>query len=380
MFKSTLYLCVIALMAFTISSASAKESESLMLKTYEVGDLVLQVNDRPLSEALKQQQQIGDNSFGGGMAGMGGGAMGGGGYGGDEFGRPQLATRQRDVSIDRLISIIQATVLRDTWSNMGGTGEIQSFGTGLVISQTAAGHQSIEDLLKSLRAGSGERRTLSIDARWLQLDSEGLEGLTDVKNGVRTVNREVLRHVTKHPKSLRAITNCFSGQLVYLTSGTRRNLVESWIPVVGSNEVPRTREHFATLNKSNSKASVQLVQSIQRSVGYQPVIKSVNFGSLLEIRPTQLVGSKTVVADLKSTITVAATPKQKEAAVNRGQGVPEVDQVAVETQELSTTLRMPLGEPVLVGGMTFRWPSEEKPDGKAAAKENPQMYLVLEIQ
>lgn len=65
----------------------------------------------------------------------------------------------------------------------------------------------------------------------------------------------------------------------------------------------------------------------------------------------------------------------------RGQGVPEVDQVAIETQELSTTLRIPMGQPVLVGGMTFRWPDDEKPvDAKAEAKENAQMYLVLEIR
>ena len=37
---------------------------------------------------------------------------------------------------------------------------------------------------------------------------------------------------------MRGMTHCFSGQLVYLISGTRRNIVSSYIPVVGSVEQP----------------------------------------------------------------------------------------------------------------------------------------------
>ena len=60
-----------------------------------------------------------------------------------------------------------------------------------------------------------------------------------------------------------------------------------------------------------------------------------------------------------------------------------MDRIAVDTQELSTTLRMPLGEPILVGGMTFRWPDSadgNPADRKADSEETAQMYLVLEIR
>ena len=67
---------------------------------------------------------------------------------------------------------------------------------------------------------------------------------------------------------------------------------------------------------------------------------------------------------------------------------PHVDRLAVEMQELATTLRLPLGEPVLVGGMTYLTPPlrqndaapADSTDPQSESHENPQLYLVLEIR
>src|SRR5205085_8198659 len=56
--------------------------------------------------------------------------------------------------------------------------------------------------------------------------------------GHPTVDRTVLAELTRRASSLRGLTNCFSGQGVYLISGTRRNVVRSYIPVVGSIDQP----------------------------------------------------------------------------------------------------------------------------------------------
>jgi hypothetical protein len=67
---------------------------------------------------------------------------------------------------------------------------------------------------------------------------------------------------------------------------------------------------------------------------------------------------------------------------------PRVDRLAVEMQELATTMRLPLGEPMLVGGMTYLTPplrqtndsGSDSTEPQADSSETPQLYLVLEIQ
>src|SRR5262249_8924403 len=141
------------------------------------------------------------------------------------------------------------------------------------------------------------------------------------------VNREVLAKLTRRPTSLRAITNCFSGQLVYLISGTRRNIVSSYIPVVGSIERPDDDSQFASITNLNENTSsrkqprIMFTQSgggaqgggSNRSVGYHPVTENPNSGALLPIRPTLTQGDPAAVVDLKSTLPFPA--EQTDAAL-----------------------------------------------------------------
>jgi hypothetical protein len=58
----------------------------------------------------------------------------------------------------------------------------------------------------------------------------------------------------------------------------------------------------------------------------------------------------------------------------------------MDTQEFATTLRVPLGVPVLVGGMTYVPPTigafhdAESTQPKEQSLDNPQFYLVLELR
>ena len=67
-------------------------------------------------------------------------------------------------------------------------------------------------------------------------------------------------------------------------------------------------------------------------------------------------------------------------------GMPQVDRVAIQMQKLATTLRMPLGEPILVGGMTYLTPNsgEGSPpapqESPADSGEQRQLYLVIELK
>jgi hypothetical protein len=235
-----------------------------------------------------------------------------------------------------------------------------------------------------------ERRTITIDARWLLLNSDDLDRLTATEaEGVATLDRRQLASLTRRPTTIRGLTNCFSGQLVYVVSGTRRNFISGYIPVVGSVEASRGDAQFAALRLG---ARVRFVADQAplgggKAVGYQPIVERSTRGALLEIRPTVMRDSKSAIVDLRSTLTIpggqslpVSDPSEPAPAP------PVVDRVAVDTQEFATTLRVPLGAPVLVGGLTYVPPAigtlhDIGPDqADQSALENPQYYLVLELR
>lgn len=401
----------------------AKSTEKLKLGTYEVGDLVVTVPDY-LTPNSDSGTDIGADyrggGFGGGGGGFGGGAPMGGRGGGpmmDAFGRvnpQQIGFDPNSITLPSLQNVIIKVVRPETWAANGtGEGQIEPIGASLVVLNTEDVHQLIAGLLQDLRHGSGARRSVSIDARWLLLNSDELDRLrVQGKDGDAqpTVDPKALADYTRRPTSLRGLTNCFSGQSVYLISGTRRNVVRSYIPVVGSIEQSNPATGWASAGTS----PFQFVQFGGREggrdggggegggygagggmtyggrgVGYQPVIQTPNFGVALKIRPTLIFGEDAVVVDLTSTITFPGMSSDGGATMSPpGGAAPPVDRLAVDTQELATTLRMPLGKPVLVGGMSYIAPSAsadaDAPDAaKPAAtpnQETRQLYLLLEIR
>ena len=237
------------------------------------------------------------------------------------------------------------------------------------------------------------------------LDSDDLEKLiTSDPQGKVQVDRRVLAEYTCLPSSIRGLTSCFTGQLVYLVSGTRQSIVTSVIPVVGSvgepeqfgaqfaaQGTPQGRFQFVSQPQGlGGFGEPRFAASGERSVGYQPVVETPNFGALLEIRPTLVPGDNAAIVDLRSTITVPGEPL-RDLAVQSHQAleVPKVDRVAIDTQELATTLNIPLGQPVLVGGLTYVTSSTLRMNqvadaapspANSARQETPQLYLILELR
>ena len=119
------------------------------------------------------------------------------------------------------------------------------------------------------------------------------------------------------------------------------------------------------------------------------MVEKSNFGALLEIRPTLIPEDNAVIVDLRSTITALGKPMAILAAQPpQTTGAPQVDRVAMDTVELATTVSVPLGQPVLIGGLTrvdsstlettsvggATGPAPEEPE------ETPQLCLILELR
>jgi hypothetical protein len=119
---------------------------------------------------------------------------------------------------------------------------MEPLGTALVVYQTPAVHHLIVGLLDQIREPSGRRKTMTIDARWLMLTSDELDSLlAKDSRGVPVADQKTLAAFTRRSGSICGLTNCFSGQLVYLIRGTIRNIVSGWIPVVGAIGTGRQR-------------------------------------------------------------------------------------------------------------------------------------------
>jgi hypothetical protein len=182
---------------------------------------------------------------------------------------------------------------------------------------------------------------------------------------------ELVRHAGKG-NHYRAQTTCFNGQTVHVASGRGRTFVTGMEPVVGT------------------------------GVGLYGVRTTiVQAGAMLEVTPVVTPDGKAAVLDLSSAVsnwdrpgaagaanapaTRPAVPLGVDAGVDirlteagaslpirTGAGpVPQVDRISVAAQQLKTTLRVPLGKPVLVGGMTME-PSAGEGDGR-------QLYLIVEV-
>jgi hypothetical protein len=383
-------LLVALCFALTSTASKGQEASQPVLKMYPVSDIVLQVADYPYPGEGARSGLMG--GFGGGGGGMGGGFGGGGGMGGGggafQVGRDEGGdSYSTAITVDELVQAIQTFVDPDSWNEQG---ELQVLGGALVVKQTPENHDLIAELLKEIRSSLGNRRTVSIDARWLLLSSDDLDALLDKENTAESTllaSRKQLDDHMRESSSLRAITHCFSGQKIYVVSGSKQNVVSGYIPVVGALEVEEELEPVVSRDGRVRAITVQHSEGMgpmrsESKVGYQPIVEKPNLGVLLELRPTLVGGEEQfAIVDLKSTLSFsaagAALPIQP-----MGNGLaPQVDRVKIETAELATTLRVPLGKPVIVGGLTQRpgQPVDASVDG-ADAQEAKQIYLILEVR
>ena len=141
---------------------------------------------------------------------------------------------------------------------------------------------------------------------------------------------------------------CFSGQTVHVVSGRTRTIIVGLNPIVGSN-----------------------------SVGYSPSIGNVRSGVTLQVTPhlEPEGGDQRVVIDLASNVTEVSNvngdkielPSTTQPSVDPSQYVDRANEI---NQEFRTTVRLPVGKKILVGGMTLE-PATHDEAGR-------QVYLVVQ--
>jgi hypothetical protein len=260
-----------------------------------------------------------------------------------------------------LKTLITDTIEPDSWRDAGGTvGSISELAGLLIITQTPKAHERIANLLGQVR--EDHLRTVRVQADWLTLKPEDAAMLlvepkagkaVSTKSNPRLVDPAVLQKLAALCPHWRVELNCFSGQTVSIASGRTRTAIVDQEPVVAQN-----------------------------AAALGPQVKQVRDGAVLEITPTLETTLDTVVVDVHSQVAnwtdagpapVAPTQVQvnpKDGAHLGGDSAANIDRLNLVTQDLRTAARVPVGPPVLVGGMTLE---------PAMGQSGAQLYLILQV-
>jgi hypothetical protein len=371
-------------LAWTIKSGAlfittTEEERSILInKCYNVADLVATTPDSPykgdvLPAAARPATNNPTNDSSSRSRGVdlepgAGGAICTGGF-------QVHLERNSGPDLDPVINLITTAVEPDSWDACGGPGTIASMSDLLVVRQTSRVHRKLEAFLAEIRGKRENGIMLAVEVQWLWLDAaqhEQLVGSAKPASTARSfgiVDARAQAELAAKVPGFRGQITCSNGQLVHLVSGDRHSVITGAIPVVGN------------------------------GVAYQPLVERPNVGVVVELRASALPDADAAMLDVQSTVTRwgkerapvqvgASWPRYQETTGSTKEGhvaqetiespggsaSVAVDRPVMAAQQLATTVRVPLGKPVILGAMTFA------PSGSAGlteASEKPrQLYLI----
>ena len=374
------------------------ESPRLVIRLYDLSDLFAVAPPYVAKEGGELDEHTGEvfsgdgpsagavSPNGGGMGGLGGGGMMGGGMfnvpetidkdlaaekgthgqAARRSGAPVGGTR---TNMDGLIEVITSTISQDTWDAVGGPSSIAAIGMSLLISTDAETHDKIGSLLDLFRKRWGTLRTVSIRAHWLWLSESVVSDALAADQKAAGANapygaisdetwKKLLTAAGEAKKRTpyHAMLICHNGQTVFTRAGGERLIVSGVTPIAGKTD----KDHAL----------------------YQPVVRSIQEGAVLQVTPVVTRNAKYVVLDVHSRVNLlGAAPQPQPAKEGRPlfgsspsieQIIAAIDRPALQTQRLATTLRVPVGKPSLIGGMTFAT------DGEGPA--NLYLFVTASVQ
>lgn len=256
---------------------------------------------------------------------------------------------------EEIISLIQETVDPDSWRENGGNvGAIRELQGQLIVTQTPENQEQLTNLLSQFRETSA--RMVTIRAHWIFLKPAELRSIAKPLAEDPALFGVDLDAVEKlaPAKHFQGQVTCFNTQTVNVTSGDARTVVWGMVSNTGGGA---------------------------NSVAYDPQASIVQGGMLLEVTPVLTPDARTVMADVQSVVSdwtsLDGDPRGGNATTRPTRLVspttPEIDRVRMNVQQLRTSVALPVGKPILIGGMTFT-PSS----ATAGTRDDSQLYLVIE--
>lgn len=375
-------------------AGAAGPEEPTITRVYVVEELLFEPGDYPYRGSLPTtgpfdqggRRASAFGARGGSGGGMGGGGMGGGGmfsvsdptilpnvlrqFGGPAGAAGQMPPSRQNGRAAQLVNLIKAVVKGDWEGGNESPDQCMIFGGSLIVRSTKESHEQIAELLKSLQSGN-TARSVTIEATWIVLDAQKRDALRATPGrtlsdgqSAHGIDSKQLRILMKEAAAYRGQLTCLNGQTVHFATGQRRVVPSGATPTVGVG-----------------------------AVGYSTSLEVLNIGAVLQVTPIVThSGDGRVILDLHSVVTQWGKPgepirvtSQSLAGMSEKSGgggtlvhtMATIDRVNLGTQEWSTTVRAPLGEPALVGAVTLTEPTDQA--ANAGEAKRAELALIVEV-
>ncbi len=262
----------------------------------------------------------------------------------------------RDDRVTSLTKLIRDAVDPLSWKEKGGAvGAMRELDGQLIITQTPENHKQVAALLDTVR----ESRSLqvSVEARYLNCDQQIIRDLMDQWNRAVAPPKSVDANPTTQPAATPSTGKNFTGVFLNDAQVTQLMHLQQTSPesiIITSPRLTLFSGQHAYVKVSTSRAYLAGYTPTTKGDGeirYEPVVKSVDPGVTMDVIAT--------VSSDRTAVTVALHPKVSTFlgfTRTPWAGSPRnvelmVQEPHVKTSELQTTVTIPNGGTVLLGGL-----------------------------
>jgi hypothetical protein len=255
------------------------------------------------------------------------------------------ASTTREQLVEQILTLIKETVDPDSWRDNGGTvGAVRELQGQLIVTQNKVNHAALASLFKQLRERSA--RMVTVRANWVLLSPDDLRAVAkplDRDPALLRVDRGALEKL-KDLVQFQGQVTCFNAQTVHVASGRARTVVTEQTPVVGT-----------------------------EAAAYEPGASVVQAGLLLEVTPVLTPDGLTVMLDVQSVASQWESNARSGSTTQPAGTPPAIDRVEMLVQQLRTSVALPTGQPIVVGGLSY------DPDEPVGSPGRSQLYLIVEV-
>lgn len=382
-------------------STEEQLAANVVTRVYDIRDLIINIPD--FTEAPDFNLQAG------GQGGGGGGQLFSGGGGGEEDEGPT-----RTELVDQIIQLIQDTIATDSWKDNGGpVGTLRELQGQLIVTQTPENQRQLVRLLEQLRETRAiqvtiEARFLSVQRNYLEdigvdfdfaftnVDDRIFDSTPTVQNPNGTGQQGTVRfdqnsslftrprfldtnlpgnlalqiddpaNAVALPSLVTGITFLDDFQVQMLIRATQ---VQQSTSVVTAPRVTLFNGQRAYVLVSTQRAYVSDLTPIvgTGAVGFDPETEFVNTGAVLDVQATVSSDRKYVTLTLRPQVATLLTLRNfqvAQATAGGGTGDPNdpnnpgiatgfIQQPEIQITEVRTTVSVPDGGTLLLGGQTL---------------------------
>ena len=301
------------------------------------------------------------------------GIFGGPGLGG--FGFPDQEPVVNEDIFNTLFDLLESFD-PEAWE----TGGIVSLGTTMIITNSATNHEILEAHLQVIRETvSSATRSVTILITWLKIEGDQYDLLgAKTEQGIILVDPDKLKALAREYGATGSIT-CFDGQTVHLVSGEMKNWIKSLSPVVGSIDsgssqlqISRRQAGNNTTRLASGKTVVfqepvpNATTNLSGNIGYKTISETINYGAMLQLTAVTVPGTQEAMLDIHSNIVLPMNQPKGTETIDFA-GLVKLDRLHLRSHQFATSLKLPLGKPVVVGGSTVQ------------VGKDSSFYVILEV-